>query len=321
MRAKKLPIMKYLSLLIFLPSILVGAEDAIAGFDFLNIPVGARYAAIGGCNFGATGDLATIFSNPAALQTSSKKIGLTYAGYLAGMQGGYGIFTLPYLPCRHPENMKGTLGIGVNYLSSGFSYFEVYDTNNNLAGTFGAYALMPTVGYSLLVGDNAFGLNVKFIYESIADYKSTAMATDLGFMIPIKSYEGLTIGGTLQNVGFQIQKFDTAQEKLPFSASLGGSYSLFNKASQISLQFNLPAKNFIVGVEWHTSPSFTVRGGYYSAGKNELTVGASSDVFAGLTFGVGLNTPAFVLDYASVPKGELGIVHQFSFTFPFPTKK
>lgn len=291
--------------LVFLPFAL--QADDVIGFDFLQIPIGARYAAIGGCNFGVTGDLSAAFSNPAALQVNGTKIGLTHNAYLAGVQTGYGMFTLPI-----SSKKERTFGIGINYLNC---TMEEWNSRGTLIRTFGVYALIPTFCYSMAIGDNSFGVSTKLIYEAIADYNSMAVALDLGFMIPVKKYEGLTAGITVQNLGAQLKKFDKEEEYLPLSLAVGGNYLLFNKTSCLSAQYNVFKRSYNIGFEWHMSPVFTARSGYYSAGR-ELAIGTGtkSEAFAGFTFGVGLTTPAFTLDYASVPKGEIGIVHQFSFT-------
>ncbi|MDD5528485.1 MAG: PorV/PorQ family protein [bacterium] len=311
-------------LILFYSSIVRGGD--MAGFDFLTYPSGAKYAGIAGCDFGVTGEVSAIFTNPAALQITPKTFGFAYARYLEGTQEGYGAFAMP--------KYKGTIGIGIKYLNygtfKGYDSFEGYDVKDIASwGTFGAQNMVATIGYSRAMEGKSVGVSAKAIYYNLAGYTGTAVAIDAGGLITIKKYEGLTVGAVLHNVGVQTSKFDTASEKLPFSASLGGSYLLFNKTALLSAQVKLPIPDNdtanptslvsrivkTVGIEWYATPSFIIRSGYNSSGK-ELDTGTGSlkEVITGLTFGIGIKTKVFMFDYAVVPMGALGVVNHISFS-------
>ncbi|MDI6840826.1 MAG: PorV/PorQ family protein [bacterium] len=287
-----------------MPSLLFGGVGTHT-FDFLNIPNGARYAGIGGCSMGMVGDPFTLFSNPAWLQTlQGKKIGFNYTQYIAGIQGGGGAYVLPLL--------NGVVGVGISYLNSG--NMEKLDEYGNPVGSgifFTSQTLMPIFGYATTLGNLPAGINFKIIYQTIDEYSSLAVATDAGFVFPIKAYPGLTLGGTVQNLGRQVVKFDTQNEPMPTFARVGGNYLLFNNNVRISAEISLPDRELIFGAEWLLSPILTLRGGYYSLGK-ELKTGSSLDIFGGLCFGLGFTRHNLTLDYAITPKVELGIVNQIS---------
>lgn len=321
------PAMAVINMFILFSSSIVRGSD-ISGFDFLNFPSGAKYAAIAGCDFGTTGEVSAIFTNPAALQIMPKAFGFGYSRYFEGIQGGYGVFAMP--------KYKGTIGIGIKYLNYG-TFPLLPNPNDTISqGSFGAQSMVPTIGYSRVMEGKALGISAKAIYYNLAGFTGTAVAIDAGGLITIKKYEGLTVGAVLHNVGVQTSKFDTAGESLPFSASLGGSYLLFNKTALLSAQINLPIPDNdtsnptslvsridkTVGIEWYATPSFIIRSGYNSSGK-ELDTGTGSlkEVITGLTFGIGIKTKVFMLDYAIVPMGALGIVNHISFSRSIPEPK
>ncbi|MFA5032375.1 MAG: PorV/PorQ family protein [bacterium] len=314
--------------ILFYSSIAMG--DEVSGFDFLNLTSGAKYAGIAGCDFGTTGEVSAVFTNPAALQITPKAFGFGYSRYFEGIQSGYGVFAMP--------KYKGTVGIGIKYLNYGTfdGTLEGYTPDDTISNRFNfeAQSMVSTIGYSRVVGEKAFGVSAKAIYYNLAGFTGTAVAIDAGGTIAIKKYEGLTIGAVLHNVGVQTSKFDTASESLPFSASIGGNYLLFNKTALLSAQIKLPVKDTsvaktllsridkAVGIEWSATPSFIIRGGYNSSGK-ELDTGTGSlkEVITGLTFGIGIKTKVFILDYAIVPMGAIGVVNHISFSRSIPDSK
>ncbi|MDD2890002.1 MAG: PorV/PorQ family protein [bacterium] len=307
----------------------IARSEEVNGFEFLTFPSGAKYAGIAGCDFGTIGEVSAIFTNPAALQIMPKAVGFGYAHYFEGIQGGYGVFAMP--------KYKGTLGAGIKYLDYGtFEGHPNNDTTSLNSFDFDAKSMVATVGYSRVIEGKSLGVSAKAIYYNLAGFTGTAVAIDAGGMIAIKKYEGLTIGAVLHNVGLQTSTFDTASESLPFSASIGGSYLLFNKTALLSAQIKLPVTNRdtsqlvslwtkidkAVGIEWYATPSFIIRGGYNSSGKElDTGTGALKEVIAGLTFGIGIKTKVFMMDYAVVPMGAIGVVNHISFSRSIPDSK
>ena len=276
-------------------------------FDFLNLPNGAKHAGISGCSMGMIGDPFALFSNPAGLKVETPKLGCTYTNYIAGIQGGCGAYVLPAI--------GGTFGVGISYLNYG--KILGMDASGGDLGTFSPQSLMPVLGYARAFGNSFIGASSKIICQTIEEYTSIGIAGNFGYLFYPKQLEGLVIGGTVQNLGKQIAKFNMVEEPLPFFARIGASYLLFNKLVQASAEISLPERDFIFGVEWMPSEMFTIRGGRYSWGK-ELEVGKDLDVFAGLSFGFGFKTNRLSLDYALTPKVDFGIVNRISLTYLFP---
>ncbi len=311
MRSFILKLVCLCNLVIFTSSSVFGSVGTNA-FDFLNLPNGAKHAGIGECSMGMIGDPFALFSNPAGLKTEIPKLGCTYTDYIAGIQGGCGVYVLPA--------MEGTFGVGISYLNYG--KIPGMNASGGDLGTFSPQSLMPILGYardfSSSFGSSLVGASAEIICETIEEYTSIAVAGSFGYLFYPEQLKGLVIGGTLQNYGRQIAKFNMTKEYITTFARLGASYSMFNKFVQVSAEINLPERDFIFGVEWMPSEMFTIRGGRYSWGK-ELEVGKDLDVFAGLSFGCGFKTNKLSLDYALTPKVDFGIVNRISLTYLFPS--
>jgi len=292
---------------LLVPSLALGSSIGTQTFDFLNLPTDAKYAGIGGCSMGMIGDPFALFSNPAGLKVETPKLGFAYTQYIAGIQGGCAAYVL--------QAAGGTFGAGISYLNYGeFAKMDEYEGD---LGTFTPQSLVPVFGYARAFGSSLIGVSSKIIYQSIDEYTGIAVAGDIGYSFYPKQWEGLIIGGTVQNFGMKLKKFDVTYEDLPTFARAGISYPLFNKLVQASAEISFPERDFIFGVEWIPSEKFAVRGGYYSWGK-DLEVGKSMDVFAGLSFGLGFKTDKLSVDYALTPKADFGIVNQISLTYLFP---
>lgn len=286
---------------LLLTSSLVFGEAGVETFDFLRIPSGARHSGIGKCNIGLIGDPFAIFANPAAIR--GVKWGSGYMHYIAGIYTGCVTKISPLA--------NGTFGIGLNYWN--FGRFKAYDASGNATGNFYSKSIVPALAYARTINDFSFGANLKFIYQTIAEYTSTGIASDLGILIPVKTMEGLIIGGTVQNLGTQITKFDGTEEKLPVFARIGGVYALSDNR-QLSAEISLPEKEYLFGLEVQASPMFTIRGGYFSSG-GEIETGRALEFLGGLTLGLGFKASNFLIDYAFIPMAELGLVHQISLIY------
>lgn len=289
--------------------------DEIETFDFLRIPIAPRYSGMGRCNLGIIGDPLAVFINPVGIQNTGTQWASAYTHYISGIHAG--------CITKTSDFANGTLGVGINYWN--FGSMDKYDNNGAfLNETFTPQCFIPTLAYSRNLKDLSLGASLKVIYQTIEDFTSVGIGTDIGFFIPVKKMsasggKGLTLGGTIQNLGMQLTKFDETKEKLPVGIRIGGVYS-FSEGRRFSVEMNFPEKALFLGLELWVSPSFTVRGGYYSLG-SDVETGRALEFLGGLTLGVGFKVSNLLIDYALTPMAELGLVHQISLTFlPAPKK-
>ena len=207
-------------------------------FSFLGLPASARQNALGGSNVSLNeGYLSAFMCNPALLSDSTdKQIELGYGYYGASQHFGAAMYS---------QNL------GLNYFAGGIHYlnygkFEYADEYGNLIGTtFSAQDILINLAYARQL--NAMftvGVSIKPVISSYEIYNSFALGADVGghFVLP---GEGLEVGLSLQNIGWQLKGFYTDidgssyLEILPLNLQLGVSYKL----PHAPLRFSFTAHN------------------------------------------------------------------------------
>ncbi len=170
-----------------------------SGFVFLEIPVSARYAAMGesalaGMETGALG----LFLNPASVPFGQERhaAGLSYAPWLAD---------IAHVACAYAfRSDAGTFGVTVN----AFDYGSMTRTVRTVgareytsAGTFDATALAVGVSYARRLTDRfSFGLTAKYVEERIDIYKASNVLLDGGVLYNT-GFHTLRIAAVVQNFG------------------------------------------------------------------------------------------------------------------------
>jgi hypothetical protein len=284
-----------------------------ATFDFLRIDVSARAAALNGSFVSMKDDPNVLFYNPAALGTLSKpKISASYLDYLMDVSMG----SLSY--GQDVEGI-GHIGAGITYLNYGS--FNRTDENLNILGTFDAKELALISGIATQYDDDILvGISVKYIYSSIAEYASTALAIDMGFLYDIPS-QNLTIGGSVLNLGAQLSKYGNTTESLPLDVIVGITKRPEHLPMFLNLDFHrLNEKgstffdrfsNFTIGSEILMSESFRLRVGYNNKQRKDLKMGTSAGL-GGFSMGAGILVKEYQFDYAYNSYGKIGGLHRIS---------
>ncbi len=286
---------------------------ATTGYAFLEIPVSARFAAMGGITTALSdAEADALFSNPGQLGFAENTHGLhlSYAGYLAETRHqAIGYFF------RHPA--WGTFGVSINYLDMGTMTETVNADPNNpggkylVLGNFNAGALAAGLTYSRRLTDLfAFGLHVKFVEEKIAQYRSNNFVFDLGMMYHT-GFHSLRIGGYIQNFGVDSEYFDD-NFKMPMIFRLGAAAEIFGAIGQRhrltlateALHPSNYSERLHVGLEYCFIRKVFLRGGY----KFNYDLG-------GFSAGAGIRWPSsrfnLQLDGAYSDFAELGSVLRF----------
>jgi hypothetical protein len=269
-------------------------------YDFLRTDVSARSAALNGSFVSMTDDPNVLFYNPASLGTiSSTKVSVSYLKHLLDVNSG----TLSY---ARPIGQAGsTIGAGVTYIDYG-SFTET-DASMNVLGSFGAQELAFVAGIATRYGERVLvGVNAKFIYSSIADYSSTALALDLGVLYEVPE-QGITIGGSILSLGKQLKTYAGVSESLPLDVKIGITKRPehlpvllnlnFHRLNQVSDKFFNRFASFSFGAEFLMSESFRLRAGYNNDQHKDMKLGTSAG-FAGFSMGGGLVLKDYQIDYA-----------------------
>jgi len=282
-------------------------------YQFLNLDLSARAAALGGTFVSNNDDPDVIFYNPAGLGLLEKNpISFSFVKHLLDIN-------LASLSYSTYWNGIGRIGAAVSYINYGT--FTQADENGNKTGQFGAGETAFILGYSNLLGQNIYyGANVKFIYSSIADRSSSAIALDLGLHYAIPSAL-VDVGFSILNAGTQITEYYSTREDLPFDIILGASKKMEHLPLQLSLDFhNLNAHKsnffkkfnaFSLGAEFFLSKVLRLRFGYNNAVRKDLTIGSFAGL-AGFNLGVGIVISKYEFNYGFSSMGSVGGLHRIS---------
>ena len=282
-------------------------------YDFLRIDVSARAAALNGSFVSMKDDPNVLFYNPASIGTLiTPKVSVCYVNHVMDVNAG----TLSY-----GQNIEGIGSIGAGVIYMNYGSFSRTDELLNVLGTFNAAELAFVAGIAAHYDDDILmGINAKYIYSSIAEYNSTALAVDLGFLYDIPS-QNLTIGGSALNIGKQLKTYAGVNEPLPFDIKLGITKRPehlpvylnidFHRLNESGDNFLDRFSNFTIGAEFLMSKSLRLRVGYYNKQRKELKTGTSAGL-GGFSFGIGLVLKDYQIDYAYNSYGDFGGIQRFS---------
>ncbi len=287
-------------------------SSGTAGYEFLRTHVGARPSAMGGAFISFSGDIHSMYFNPAGLAGIPGRLAsATYLNHVLDFQSGFAGYT-------QPVKNVGQVAFGVSYMNYGD--FDETTANGEKIGSFsaGSFALNGSLGRSINK-DLKIGASMKFIHSSIDNYSSTAFAFDAGLIYHVPFIDGLNVGIGAFNVGYVLTAFVDEKDNLPMNFAIGASKSLahlpftwgvtVNKYIDDDIQVN-------VGGEFTLADGVYLRLGYNSLGRDQK-VGADSDQFAGISFGLGMNWRQYEFDYGLSSFGAIGYLNRLSFSYRF----
>jgi hypothetical protein len=300
-------------ILLILLSVIMPGQDfkktATAGFTFLEIPVTARYAALGEASV-ALSDLNSdgIFINPAAMGFTNQthSFSTSYANWFADIKhyamsysfnSGYGVFAAGVVIMDFGSMPRTIAGGGQ----------KVY----NVIGTFNANSIAASFGYSKMLTDRfSFGIAAKYVEEKIDVYKASNVLLD-GGVLYYTGLGSLRIAASLQNFGTNT-KFINDEFKMPIVFKLGAAAELIgSKESDYRITLITEAShptdanerlNFGTEISWSEMVIF--RGGYKFFYDEET-----------YSLGIGINPKLSVpvnLDFAYADYGRLGKILRLS---------
>ncbi len=306
---KKLSIVSLLSCSSFLFS-QVGTNV----YPFLNTPVSARQAALGGDAVSVRDyDVAFSGTNPGLMNLEQDKmVSLNYASYLAGTNYG----TLSYVRDLSEGHL---IGFNAKYMD----YGNMPRTDES-AVTNGAFSAMDaSIGASYAYQfdeDFTIGGGVNFVTSKIDNYTSMAVVGTAGVTYH-NAQSNETVALVFRNFGYQFKPYNGVRETVAFRVDLGYTRILddfplaFTITAHDLQQYDISqdydnngqpisklrkiADHFSFGAELFPGQSFNVRLGYNVKRGNELAV-IDQRSFAGLSAGFGIKISYFKFDYAHV---------------------
>ncbi len=296
------------------------------GFPVLMELTEARTLALGGAVVSHDGQSGAVLINPASAVGSERQISAAFANHMLDLWSGN-------ITVTYPLNDKLIVGGYLNNYDYGeFDVTHVGEGANGETFTAAEYVIAGYGAYSL-TDRIGVGATVKFVWGNIDDNSASGMAVDGGITFD-PQWQDIKLGASFRNVGSQLNKYGTNDAPLPTEVNIGGSKKLAHLPLTLSAsgiisptdcgEYNIdfipgePSLSFATAGEFKVKPQnsdrpFFLRIGYRSRGQ-ELRVGHSKDILAGMSFGLGIPFRRFKVDYAFASMGALGDVHRFGVT-------
>ena len=276
------------------------AQDGKVGYQFLNVPVSAHSAALGGANISIVEDDASLMWTNAAMLTgvSDNTLFLGVNSYIRSSL---------LLSAGYVKNIgeRGTLGIGAQMLNYG--KMDETDEHGNVLGQFSAKDMNFQGSFSYMLTDYWSGsITAKVLLSNYAEFSSVAMGADLGLNYYNPNI-GLSLSMTGRNFGGQITSLhdDGEHEMLPFNLAIGVSKDFANAPIRVTLTADdlthWEDVNFIqhivLGVDFLPSKTTWISLGYNFRQAHEMKV-ADKSKWAGIGAGAGLSVKKFKVGVA-----------------------
>ena len=283
-------------------------------YSFLQHDVSARASAMAGSVVSMPGDPAGLFYNPATIGNSLEPLAsLGYTSHVLDIKAGFVAYT------QEIQDL-GVMGLGVNYVNYGS--FKGINDQGVETGHFNAGDMAFSLSLSNPFEENLYyGVTGKYIYSSIADANSSALAVDLGLMYLIPGDDPISLGLAITNIGTQLDAYGSTFESLPLEIKFGGTIKPQHLPLQLNVNFNKLNEerdtfldkftSFTVGGEFTLSKALRFRFGYNNERRKELKIGTSAGM-AGFSLGGGLVLKNLRLDYSFNSYGEIGSISRIT---------
>ena len=310
--------------------------------QFLKIGVGAREIAMAGATAATVNNENSMYWNPAGLVNVQRvSVAATYTNWFADLEHNYFALVLPV-------SSDQTVGINATVLSMGKMEVTTEIDPTGTGEFFEASDVAVGVTYSArLVSFFTFGINVKYITQSVYNETASTVAFDIGTHLNT-GYAGLKIGMAFSNFGGKLKlegrdllrtydpspnnaantqvksNLQTEEWEIPTNFRVGIGWDILNKYDAawisnehkmtVALDANHPndaLENIAVGMEYTWRQLISFRTGYhYNDDVRRFVVGM------GLNWAVS-NSMVIGIDYAYADLIKLGDVHSFSIKLGF----
>jgi long-subunit fatty acid transport protein len=265
---------------------------------------GARAAAMGNAYTAVADDVTAGYWNPAGLsQISGSELSLMHNEGLVDTQ-------YEYFGAATKMNKSA---VAVNVYNMNYGSIDGYNNSNVKSGSFDASSLAGSLTYSSTIGENMnWGMNAKYIKETLETQNASAFAADFGFLYRAESYK---VGATIQNLGPKM-KFVREESALPQLISLGVARNFLAEKLLVAVdasKYNDNELTYHAGLDYNVASVMSLRTGFETTPSNQIDVNG----LTGLSAGVGLHIGALTVDYAFRPFGDLGDTHRVSLLIKF----
>jgi hypothetical protein len=289
---------------------------------YFNIPIGAKSAAMGGAYSAISGDIETLWYNPAGIaELKHMQLMLSHVSWVGDVNLEYVLFGMPI-----NDFMAAGIAVNYNYTTdrlvdeAGFDYGQFYSSNMIVNGGLGVkWGILDTgctfkiikETYDAQQARGTSGENSGFIQGL------SGIMCDLGVLGHFfNDYINAAI--TAQNVfGYVKDDITGVQRPVSLIIRLGIAEKNFIKGLLLTQEYRYnyidmtgyPAFG-IQGEKKISNFNFAARGGY------EMQKSGLGGI-AGFTVGAGIRYKGYEFNYAFNPYGVAGNAHRFSFGYKF----
>ncbi len=168
--------------------------------QFLKIGAGARALGMGSAQVAVSGDVSSIYWNPAGLSRLmvNSEITFTHAEWLADINYDFAAGVLPI------EGL-GTFGLSVISMNVPDDLVRTVEFPEGDGRRWDASSLALGLTYARNLTDNfSLGFSAKYVHESVWSETATGFAVDVGTLYRF-DIKGLSLGATITNFGTKMQ--------------------------------------------------------------------------------------------------------------------
>lgn len=274
-------------------------------FPILQLPTSAYDGALAYTT--VAGEYSAI-QNPAIIPFLKRSVILSHAVYLEDTRYSVGDVNLML-------NEKS----GVNFSFCYFDYGKIdryieSGSGYEKKGSFNPDEKVLNISYGRSINRNLYaGASIKYISQSIDDVSYSGYA--IGFSGLYFITDNMFLSSGINNLGPQVSGYDMPTNfYFGFSGEVDEEKGVLAVA-QLDAYYNDEVYEFKVAIEKQYDDTFFLRAGYVVPLENHN--GTNNSFITNLTLGAGLKYKGFFVDYAWLPKGDLGNVHMFSLRADF----
>lgn len=303
--------------------------------QFLKIGVDARGTAMGNAFTAMSGDLSSIYWNPAGLAyVNGMQMMFVNSPWLA--ETNFNFFAFSFNSPR-----IGVLGFSLTSLSVPDDIVRTVEDPEGTGERFDAGDLALTFSYSKRLTNNfSLGGNLKYIQQKIWHSSANAVAVDIGALF-ITPFKDIRIGASISNFGKSLKMdgrdmiisvdpdhqnqgnvefvnalYETDDFPLPLIFRVGIAGELIQSPTS-RLSFALDAlhpndnsESVNIGLEFAYAETFFLRGGYATLFRDVTEQGLT--LGGGIYYRLGRSNMKFKIDYSYADYGRLGLIQRFT---------
>lgn len=319
---------KIISVSVLLFTTILLAQEGTNVYPFLNIPVSARQAALGGDAVSVRDyDVSFAAVNPGLMNLEQDEmISLNYVSYLADSKYG----TISYVKDLEEGHL---VSLNARYMDYG--KMPRTDESAMIDGEFGAMDASIGLGYAYQFDEDwTVAGSASFVSSRIDNYTSMAVVGNAGVTYHNRQ-SNETLALVFRNFGYQFKTYNGLRENVAFRVDLGYtkildefpvaltitahdlqklniSQDYNNNGQEISWSRKI-TDHLSFGAELFPQQAFNIRFGYNVKRGNELAV-LDQRSFSGLSAGFGIKISSFRFDYAHVRYHNSSNVNLFGLT-------